>query len=116
LRANAGNLQQRDELGASTFLYVEIQMAFVPVMWVLWGASFLLMLGVTIIASRMTRNEEAQIFLADSSSHVKSEQDAITAKINKIRPIKRATLGLVGLMTLVVAGYYVLDVVRQLTR
>ena len=91
-------------------------MAFVPVMWALWIASFLLMLVVTIVAARMTRNEEAQICLADSSNHMKSEQDAIAAKISKIRPVKRATLGLVSLMTAVVVFYYVFDVFHQFTR
>ena len=88
-------------------------MGFVPVMWALWGASFVLMLGVTILSARLGRNEEAQIFLADSSNTAKSEQDAILARVNKIRPLRKTTLVLVGLMTVVVIGYYVLDVFHQ---
>jgi len=88
-------------------------MGFVPIMWALWGASFLLMVGVSIVAARLTRNEEAQIFLADSSSHVKSEQDAIKARMSKIRPFRLTTLGLVGAMTVIVVSYYIVDVIRQ---
>jgi hypothetical protein len=48
-------------------------MGFVPIMWAVWGVSFVFMAGISIFAARLGRNEEAQIFLADSSSHVKSE-------------------------------------------
>lgn len=72
-----------------------------------------MMLVVTIVMARMTRNEEAQICLADSSSHMKMEQDAIAAKISKMRPIRLATLGLAAVMTAVVVGYYAFDVLKQ---
>jgi uncharacterized OsmC-like protein len=71
------------------------------------------MAGVSIIAARTGRNEEDQLFLADSSSRVKQEQDAITAKLNKIRPIKLTSLGLAGATTAVVIVYYILDMIRQ---
>lgn len=91
-------------------------MGIVPMIWALWGASFLLMLVVTIVGARLTRNEEAQIFLAESSNHVKSEQDAIQERMNKIRPFKLTSLGVLGAMTVIVAGYYALDVLRQFVR
>lgn len=88
-------------------------MGFVPVMWALWGASFLLMLGVSIIGARLTRNEEAQIFLSDSSNYAKSEQDAISATRNRIRPLKRIVMGLLGIMTLLVVAYYAVDIMHR---
>jgi len=91
-------------------------MAFASIMWVVWGTSLLLMIGVSIFAARLSRNEEAQICLADSSNHMKSEQDEIAAKISKIRPIRMATYGFVGLMTAVVVCYYLLDVMHQFGR
>jgi len=33
--------------------------------------------------------------------------------VEKIQPLKRATLIIVGLMTLVVVGYYIFDMIRQ---
>jgi hypothetical protein len=92
---------------------MESEMGFVPVMWAVWGVSFVFMACVSIFAARVGRNEEAQIFLADSSSHVKSEQDAIAARVGKLRPVKLASLGILGVMTVVVASYYVLDVLKQ---
>jgi hypothetical protein len=82
-------------------------------MWAVWGVSLVFMAGVTIFAARLGRNEEAQIFLADSSSHVKSEQDAILARVNKIRPVKMTALGIMGVMTVIVVVYYVIDILHQ---
>jgi len=88
----------------------------VPVMWVVWGVSLLLTVGVTLYSARLGRNEESQIFLADSSSHEKSEQEAIAARIGRIQPIKHVVLALAGLMTLLILAYYVLDAVRQFSK
>lgn len=71
------------------------------------------MAGVTIFAARLGRNEEAQICLADSSSRVQTEQDAIVARVNKIRPVKMAALGIMGVMTAIVVVYYVFDIFHQ---
>ena len=83
------------------------------VIWALWGASFALMVGVTIFSARLAKNEEDQLCLSDSSSNVKSEQDAIAAKLKKIQPLKRATLALLGGMTVLLVGYYIIDMIRQ---
>jgi hypothetical protein len=88
-------------------------MGLFPVMVSLWGVSLALMLGVSIYAARLGRNEEAQIFLADSSNHVKQEQDAIAARVNRIRPFKRWVMVLAGAMTLLVVAYFLVDVFRQ---
>lgn len=71
------------------------------------------MAGVTIFAARVGRNEEAQIFLADSSNRIKSDQDAILARVNKIRPLKLTALGIVVVMTVIVVGYYLFDIFHQ---
>lgn len=91
-------------------------MGLVPVMWVLWGVSLLLTAIVSIYAARLGRNEESQVFLADSSSHVQSEQEEIAARMSRFRPIKRAVLASAGLMTLLILAYYILDVFRQFSR
>lgn len=91
-------------------------MGFAPIMWGVWCASFVFMAAVSILAARLGRNEEAQIFLADSSNHEESEQAQIAARVNKIMPLKRTARLLVALMTAVVIGYYVLDVMHQFGR
>jgi hypothetical protein len=85
----------------------------VPVLLSVWGVSLALMFGVSIYVARVGRNEEAQIFLAESSSHVKSEQDEIAARVGKLLPLKRSVMILAGVMTLAVAVYFVYNVFHQ---
>ncbi|MGA2570271.1 MAG: hypothetical protein ABSF23_07095 [Terracidiphilus sp.] len=61
----------------------------------------------------MGRNQEDQLFLADSSNHAKSEQNEIAEKLGKIRPVKLTSLGLAGAMTAFVVAYYLLDLVHR---
>ena len=35
------------------------------------------------------------------------------AKVNKVEPVKKLALMLVGAMTVIVVGYYVFDVINQ---
>ncbi len=88
-------------------------MGLVPIMWAVWGVSLVFMAGVSIFAARLGRNEEAQIFLAESSNRVKSDQDAILARVNKIRPLKMTALGIAGSMTVIVLAYYLIDIFHQ---
>jgi hypothetical protein len=84
-----------------------------PVMWSVWGAIVILFILVKIFTGRVARDEDSQIFLGDSMTQEKSAQAAIAAKVNRIEPIRKAVLGLLGLATLFVIGYYVFDVYRQ---
>jgi hypothetical protein len=86
---------------------------FVPVMWSVWGVLVVLLLAISLYASRLTRDEEDQIFLGESFDHEKSAQAAIVEKVNKVQPFKRMAMWLVGAMTLVVLAYYVFDIFRQ---
>jgi len=88
-------------------------MPFVPVMWAIWGALVLLFFFLKIYVSRLSRDEDDQIILQESFAHVKQEQAAILAKVRKFQPIEHAVLWILGAMSLFVAGYYVLDVIRQ---
>jgi len=92
---------------------MEKRMPLVPVLLSVWGVSLALMLGVSIYVARVGRNEEAQIFLAESSNHVKSEQDGIAARVGKLMPLKRSVMVLAGVMTLAVVVYFVINVLHQ---
>jgi hypothetical protein len=82
-------------------------------MWSVWGALVLLAAALYVYRSSLTRDEEDQIFLDDSFSHMKAEQSAIVAKVNKIQPLVRASLWLVGVATVFVVGYYIWDIFNQ---
>ena len=89
-------------------------MGFVPLMWALWGAAILFMAVVSIYSSRLGKNEEDQIFLSDSSSHARSEQDAIAERVEKIQPVKRTAAGACGSHDdRWFWRYYVIDMVQQ---
>ncbi len=88
-------------------------MSWVPVIWSIWGGSVLLMAAVSIYASRVAKDEEDQLFLAESSNHAQTEQAAIASKVGKVQPLKKAAMALVGAMSVVVLGYYLFDIVRQ---
>lgn len=88
-------------------------MTVVPVMWVVWGLLVALTAALYIYRSSLTKDEEDQIFLDDSFQHEQAAQQAIVAKVNKIQPVLRVALWLVGIATLFVIGYYIMDIVNQ---
>jgi hypothetical protein len=82
-------------------------------MWSVWGALVVIMASIFMYRSRLTRDEEDQIFLDESFDHEKNAQMAIIARVNKIQPVLLVSKCLVGAMTVVVIAYYVWDVVNQ---
>lgn len=88
-------------------------MTFVPVMWSVWGFLVLVMAALLLYRSRLTRDEEDQIFLDDSFSHEKTAQAAIMARLEKVQPVIKGSEIVVIVATLFVAGYYILDVINQ---
>jgi hypothetical protein len=63
--------------------------------------------------SRLTRDEDDQIFLDDSFSHERSAQAAIAEKVHKIEPVIRASIWLAGAATVLVVAYYIWDIFVQ---
>ena len=86
---------------------------FVPIMWAAWFVLILLFAAVNLYAAHLAKNEEDQLYLYESSGHIKAEQDAMLARVQRIEPFKRVTLALAGLMTIFVIGYYVLNMIHQ---
>jgi hypothetical protein len=89
-------------------------MTFVPVMWSVWSALVLVMAGLYIYRSNLTRDEEDQIFLDDSFEHERSAQAAIVSKVSKVEPLLRVAQWMVAGMSVVVLAYYVRDILVQL--
>ncbi len=89
-------------------------MTFVPVMWTVWCTLVVVMAGLHIYRSSLTRDEEDQIFLDDSFEHEKVAQEAIVAKVSKVEPILRVAQWLVAGMTVIVLAYYVRDILVHL--
>jgi hypothetical protein len=89
-------------------------MTFVPVMWVIWSALVVIMFGLYIYRSSLSRDEEGQIFLDEAFEQEKQAQATIVAKVTKVEPMIRVSQWLVLAMTVVVLVYYVRDILVHL--
>ena len=98
--------------GERTYRKVK-NMAIVPVIWTAWIASLLLLIGVSIYAARVTKDEDDQLFLSEASTRIRSEQASIAAQAGKVQPIRKGALVVVAVTSLCVLGYYVFDIIRQ---
>lgn len=85
----------------------------VPVIWSVWAICVLFLAAMYLYRSRLTRDEEDQIFLDDSFSHERTAQAAIAAKVAKVEPLVKISLWLAGAATILVIAYYIWDVVNQ---
>ncbi|HEU5352792.1 MAG TPA: hypothetical protein VFU55_14470 [Terracidiphilus sp.] len=89
-------------------------MTFIPVMWVVWGVLVLIMIGLFLYRTNLTKDEEGQIFLDESFDHEKNAQEAIVARVNRLEPVIRTFKWVCILATLFVIGYYVRDFMIKL--
>jgi hypothetical protein len=83
-------------------------------MWSVWGVTVLFLLALKLYTARLTRDEDNQIILQDSFDHLKVEQAAIAAKVNRIEPVGRIAMWLTVGSSLFVAAYYAHDIFAQL--
>ncbi len=84
-----------------------------PVILSVWAICVLFLAVLYLYRSRLTRDEEDQIFLDDSFSHERAAQAAIIAKVNKIQPLFRVSIWIAGAATLSVICYYIYDIFNQ---
>jgi hypothetical protein len=89
-------------------------MTIVPVMWTVWAAFVVFTAALYVYRSSLTRDEEDQIFLDDCFEHEAAAQASICSKVAKVEPWVRTGRWLVIAMTVVVAAYYVRDILSQL--
>jgi len=75
-------------------------------MWMLivWGVLTAILIILLIYRSTLTMQEDDQLYLSDSESHMQQEQTALLAKVNKITPLVRGLGALSGVLILVIAG------------
>lgn len=89
-------------------------MSFMPVVWIVWASIITILLVLLVYRSNLTRYEEDQIFLDDSGSHQKKEQEDILVKVNKIQPAIRIVTGVTCALTVGIIGVYVWDALQHL--
>ncbi len=77
--------------------------------WLLiaWGIVTGILLILLFYRSTLTRQEDDQLFIDESSSSRATEQSQLIAKVNKINPLVKIVGATSGGMILVIAGWAV---------
>jgi len=84
-------------------------------MWplVVWGVLTTVLIILLIYRSTLTMQEDDQLFLGESESHMEKEQIEIMAKVNKITPVVKWMGAMSGVLLLVIAGLAVYQGLQQ---
>jgi hypothetical protein len=72
-----------------------------------WGVVTGILLILLFYRSTLTRQEDDQLFIDESSSSRATEQSQLIAKVNKINPLVKLVSATSGLMILAIAGWAV---------
>jgi hypothetical protein len=77
--------------------------------WLLiaWGIVTGILLILLFYRSTLTRQEDDQLFIDESSASKATEQSQLIAKVNKINPLVKIVGATSGVMILVIAGWAV---------
>jgi hypothetical protein len=80
-----------------------------PLVWMLtvWGVLTGALVILLIYRGTLTMQEDDQLFLDDTKSHMEREQAEIIAKVNKINPFVKILGAVSGIMFLVIAGMFI---------
>jgi Tfp pilus assembly protein PilN len=73
---------------------------------VLWGAITAVLIVLLIYRSTLTMQEDDQLYLSESESHMQKQQTEILTRVNKINPVVRLLGAGSALLFLVVAGMW----------
>ena len=88
-------------------------MSLVIVVWMVWGALGLVLLGLIMYRGSITRYEEDQLFLDDANEFQHRQQTEILQRVKRLEPAIRIFGGVEGLVTLGIVGFYLMDALRQ---
>jgi hypothetical protein len=74
---------------------------------IVWGVVTGIFLMLLFYRSTLTRQEDDQLFIDESSSSRATEQRQLIAKVNKINPLVKMVGATSGLLILAIAGWAV---------
>ncbi len=84
------------------------------VLVIAWGAVGAVLLVLLGYRGTLTRYEEDQIFLSDAVSMESQQQNDIQRKLLKLRPFLVAMVWTIGLLTAVILGWFIRDLIIHL--
>ncbi|HKN35911.1 MAG TPA: hypothetical protein VJX16_21945 [Terriglobales bacterium] len=76
-------------------------------MMIVWGVLTAVLIILLIYRSTLTMQEDDQLYLSDSESHMQKEQTEILTKVNKLNPFVRWLGAASGVLILVIAGIFI---------
>jgi hypothetical protein len=71
---------------------------------VVWAVITVALIIVLIYRSTLSMHEDDQLFLDDSTSNLRAEQEELLSKMRKVTPLLRILGAASGLLILVIAG------------
>jgi len=83
------------------------------ILLIVWGVLTAILIVLLIYRSTLTMQEDDQLFLEESESHMAQEQMELMAKVNKINPVVKILGATSGLMFLVIAGLFIYQGLNQ---
>jgi len=83
------------------------------ILLIVWGVLTGILIVLLIYRSTLTMQEDDQLFLEESESHMAQEQMELMAKVNKINPVVKILGATSGLMFLVIAGLFIYQGLNQ---
>ncbi len=89
-------------------------MGAIRVLVIAWGAVGAVLLVLLGYRGTLTRYEEDQIFLSDAVSMESQQQNDIQRKLLKLRPFLVAMVWTIGLLTAVILGWFIRDLIIHL--
>ncbi len=87
-----------------------------PALLLIWAFVSMATVAVMIYRATLTQHETDQLFLNDEVSRSQSHQenDRILARVNRIRPLYQGLWGATALLSVVLAGLYVAQVLPNM--
>lgn len=77
------------------------------ILLIIWGVLTAVLVILLIYRSTLTMQEDDQLFLEESESHMALEQQVLMAKVNKINPLVKILGAASGVLILVIVGIFV---------
>ncbi len=81
--------------------------------WTVWVALALILLGLMMYRANITRYEDDQLFLEDSNTMQHHEQDEVLRRVKPVERMIRVFGGAEGVVTLGIVGFYLMNALRQ---
>lgn len=83
------------------------------ILLIVWGVLTAVLIILLIYRGTLTMQEDDQLFLEESESHMAQEQMELMAKVNKINPFVKILGAASGVLILIIAGMFIYQGLTQ---